>query len=298
MKRYEDNGSFWLSYSDLMASMFFIMLVLFIVYLVKDSMNHRELEREKQRTEQILIGVQATNEQLQQILQLDRQSKELSNSSMLGYDEEKKMFYTKDFVGVEIFNPNDDKIKPEYLDKVKEVGETLKVILGKLHQKNPRLSYQFVIGDTAMVKWEQKAVRTYNPDNQEMYWLSYRRALALYNKWRSQGLNLRDYNTEIIIAGGGFNGINRDNHIEDNNKRFIIQKVSRPNSEKLNQSESVRISETNKLKMYYPKYSKIDLVCGEMPKKSDENVIMTCAAAYTVKCLDFFSHSKSMFEFK
>ena len=96
------------------------------------------------------------------------------------------MFYTKDFVGVEIFNPNDDKIKPEYLDKVKEVGETLKVILGKLHQKNPRLSYQFVIGDTAMVKWEQKAVRTYNPDNQEMYWLSYRRALALYNKWSSQ----------------------------------------------------------------------------------------------------------------
>lgn len=65
-----------------------------------------------------------------------------------------------------------------------------------------------------------------------MYWLSYKRALALYNKWRSQGLNLRDYNTEIIIAGSGFNGINRDNRVEDNNKRFIIQiipKVSRPN---------------------------------------------------------------------
>ena len=99
MKRYEDNGSFWLSYSDLMASMFFIMLVLFIVYLVKDSMNHRELEREKQRTEQILIGVQATNEQLQQILQLDRQSKELSNSSMLGYDEEKKCSILKTLLG-------------------------------------------------------------------------------------------------------------------------------------------------------------------------------------------------------
>lgn len=142
------------------------------------------------------------------------------------------IFFAKDFVGVEIFNPNDDNIKPEYLDKVKEVGEALKVILEKLHSENPRFSYQLVIEGTAAIKWDQKVAGTFNPDNQEMYWLSYKRALALYNKWRSQGLNLRDYNTEIIIAGSGFNGINRDNRVEDNNKRFIIQiipKVSRPN---------------------------------------------------------------------
>lgn len=198
-------------------------------------MSYKELEREKQKTEQILAETQATNEQLQQILQLDQQFKELSNSSVLGYDEEKKMFFARDFVGVEIFNPNDDNIKPEYLDKVKEVGEALKIILEKLHSENPRFSYQLVIEGTAAIKWDQKVAGTFNPDNQEMYWLSYRRALALYNKWRSQGLNLRNYNTEIIIAGSGFNGINRDNRIEDNNKRFIIQiipKVSRPKPNK------------------------------------------------------------------
>lgn len=198
-------------------------------------MSYKELEREKQKTEQILAETQATNEQLQQILQLDQQFKELSNSSVLGYDEEKKMFFAKDFVGVEIFNPNDDNIKPEYLDKVKEVGEALKIILEKLHSENPRFSYQLVIEGTAAIKWDQKVAGTFNPDNQEMYWLSYRRALALYNKWRSQGLNLRNYNTEIIIAGSGFNGINRDNRVEDNNKRFIIQiipKVSRPKPNK------------------------------------------------------------------
>ena len=232
MKRKEDNGSFWLSYSDLMTSMFFIMLVLFIVCLVKVSISYKELEKEQQKTEQILAETKATNEQLQQILQLDRQFKELSNSSVLGYDEKKKMFYAKDFVGIEIFNSNEDKIKPEYLDKVNEVGHALEVILKKLHQENPNFSYQLVIEGTAAIKWEQKATGTYNPDNQEMYWLSYRRALALYNKWRSQGLNLRKYNTEVIIAGSGFNGINRDNVNENNNKRFIIQilpKISRPN---------------------------------------------------------------------
>lgn len=203
-------------------------------------MSYKELEREKQKTEHILAETQATNEQLQQILQLDQQFKELSNSSVLGYDEEKKMFFAKDFVGVEIFNPNDDNIKPEYLDKVKEVGEALRIILGKLHSENPRFSYQLVIEGTAAIKWDQKVAGTFNPDNQEMYWLSYRRALALYNKWRSQGLNLRNYNTEIIIAGSGFNGINRDNHVEDNNKRFIIQiipKVSRP---KANQESTTK----------------------------------------------------------
>ncbi len=107
----------------------------------------------------------------------------------------------------------------------------MQVILAKLHAENPRFSYQLVIEGTAAIKWEQKANGTYNPDNQEMYLLSYRRALALYNRWKAQCLDLRKYITEIIIVGSRFNGINRDNRVEDNNKRFIIQiipKVSRP----------------------------------------------------------------------
>ena len=77
----------------------------------------------------------------------------------------------------------------------------------------------------------KKANKTFNPDNQLMYSLSYNRALALYNRWLQKGLNLRKYNTEIIIAGSGFNGNNRDDKNEDNNKRFFIQivpKINRP----------------------------------------------------------------------
>lgn len=243
MKRHEDNGSFWLSYSDLMTSMFFIMLVLFIVCLVKVSMSFKELEREKQKTEQILAETKASNEQLQQILQLDKQFKELSNSTRLAYDEQKKMFYAKDFVGVEIFDPytgnnleEATKILDKYLPTVEAVGADLKSILDKLHHENPNFRYQLVIEGTAAIPWKEKVSGTYNADSPVMYNLSYRRALALYNMWK--GLNLRKYNTEIIIAGSGFNGINRDNIKEDNNKRFIIQiipKVSRPHPESKNE---------------------------------------------------------------
>lgn len=64
-----------------------------------------------------------------------------------------------------------------------------------------------------------------------MYSLSYNRALALYNRWLEKGLSLCKYNTEIIIARSGFNGNNRDDMNEDNNKRFFIQivpKINRP----------------------------------------------------------------------
>lgn len=173
----------------------------------------------------------ASNEQLQQILQLETQFEELGKSSDLKYIEEKKMFVAKDFIGIEIFNPNNDVIKPEFIETVDRVGKSLQEIVKRLHEKNPNLNFQLVIEGNAAIPWKYLKEHSYNADNLEMYKLSYRRALALYKRWRVKGLNFRNYNTEIIIAGSGFNGINRDMKVEENNKRFIIQiipKISRP----------------------------------------------------------------------
>lgn len=199
-------------------------------------MSYKELKKQQELTQILYDEAKASNEQLQQILQLDKQFKELSNSTRLAYDEQKKMFYAKDFVGIEIFNPYTGNnleeattIIDSLLTTVKAVGKDLKGILENLHQENPNFRYQLVIEGTAAIPWKEKVSGTYNADSPVMYNLSYRRALALYNMWKD--LDLRKYNTEIIIAGSGFNGINRDNHIENNNKRFIIQiipKVSRP----------------------------------------------------------------------
>lgn len=44
------------------------------------------------------------------------------------------------------------------------------------------------------------------------------------------------------------------------------------------------------LKILYPKFSRIDLVCGTMPQKSDTNVIFVGAAAFTGELLKEFKH--------
>ena len=220
---------FWTSYSDLMTSLFFAVFVLFVVVVVAMGTVNRQVQEAKEKLEKALEDANATNEQLNQILRLQDQFNTLTASSSLKYDEQKRMFYAKDFVGIEIFKPNEAVIKDEYLETVNKVGVDIKKLIDTLKVHNRDFKYQLVIEGTAAIPYKELRAGTFNPDNMGMYELSYRRALALYNKWK--GLNFRESNTEIIIAGSGFNGVNRDNIVEDNNKRFIIQiipKIEKP----------------------------------------------------------------------
>ncbi len=224
---------FWTSYSDLMTSLFFAVLVLFVVVVVAMGAVNRQVQEAKEKLEKALIDANATNEQLNQILRLQDQFNTLTTSSSLKYDEQKRMFYAKDFVGIEIFEPNKDIIKDEYVETVNRVGKDIKELIESLKANNKDFKYQLVIEGTAAIPYRELKAGTFNPDNVGMYELSYRRALALYNKWKH--LNFRESNTEIIIAGSGFNGINRDKIVEDNNKRFVIQiipKIEKPTENK------------------------------------------------------------------
>lgn len=209
-----------------MTSLFFAILVLFIVIIVAMGSVNRQITEANRELREARDSAMVASEEKDQILNLQEQFKTLANSTSLDYDVEKRMFYVKDFVGKPIFNSEDDNIKPEYLDMVDKVGKDIKLILDTLNTNNSSFKYLLVIEGMAAIPHEE--LNTYNPDNVEIYKFSYRRALALYLRWKH--LNFRASNTEIIIAGSGFNGINRDSN-QDNNKRFVIQiipKISKP----------------------------------------------------------------------
>ena len=173
---------FWTSYADLMTSMFFAMLVLFVVFVVAMGSANRRIQELLNKSEVENDSIKASNTQLQQIIKLNEQFETLTKSSSLNYDADKKMFYAKDLVGIEIFEPNDDDIKYEHLATVDKVGRDIKKLISSLKEKNSDIKYMLVIEGTAAIPYEQLRAGTYNSDNQGMYLLSYRRALALYNR--------------------------------------------------------------------------------------------------------------------
>ena len=56
-------------------------------------------------------------------------------------------------------------------------------------------------------------------------------------------------------------------------------------------SYAVTVETTANLNVYYPEFSKIDLVCGQMPKASQKDVEFCCEAAFTGELLNEFKHS-------
>ena len=58
-----------------------------------------------------------------------------------------------------------------------------------------------------------------------------------------------------------------------------------------NNNYAVTVETTANLNVYYPEYTKIDLVCGQMPKTSQKDVEFCCEAAFTGELVNEFKHS-------
>lgn len=66
-----------------------------------------------------------------------------------------------------------------------------------------------------------------------------------------------------------------------------IKDISMPEKRR----EYVSVQKRDGLVIYSPSFSRVDLVTGKMPAKSDEDVILVCEAAFTGERLDEFRHS-------
>lgn len=223
---------FWIGYSDLMTSLFFVMLVLFVVtigylnYQMKDNIDLiKKLKVKEKETSDLIENLKSVNQELsvtieqqEKLLKIEEQFKPLEENGEFYYLPECKKYVVKDLMGKEIFEPNETKIKQEYIATTIDVGEELEKLLKKLNIENPELSYLLVIEGNMANRYD----RSVSQDNKYGFTRSYERALTVYNLWLQHNINLRAYNTEIMICGSGFNGLCRDD-IEGNNKRFSIQ---------------------------------------------------------------------------
>lgn len=192
----KDSKFFWPSFTDLMTSLFFIMLVLYILTYLRLTHQHR-----------------ATQEQLRKIEQIQNAVKELPEQ-YFQYDSIYKRFSLVKNIE---FERGEDIIASNDIDYLINVGESIKSLIDtlKIKYKGQDIKYVIII--------EGMASKDNYTDN---YPLSYKRAWAVWKLWQSKGIVPDQSVAEIQIAGSGIGGIGRYSTSEEiKNQRILIQIV-------------------------------------------------------------------------
>lgn len=174
---------FWTSYSDMMTSLFFIMLVLFILVIV---LLHTRMEaiddvRKKYETE-----LKNIKELQQSIKDIDRKYFEL--------DTKFNRFTLKDVVvKFKEGSSNMEDIDAESREKLAMAGRAIVNFMIDARYKNPKAEYLVIIEG-------QASKDSYSRNDQ----LSYERALALFDYWQNDcRLSFGTLPCEVIISGSG-----------------------------------------------------------------------------------------------
>ncbi len=191
---------FWTSYSDLLTSLFFLMLVLYVVTfaVLKAEQNKYKADAEKlRRIQEIEKSVNAID------------------SNYFVYRPEFKKHILKVSVKFER-NKSDMSILTDTTKKeLVKAGSLIKEQVLKFKKDN--IKYLVVIEGQSSKNGDD--LEYYN------YKLSYDRALALLKFWQNNNIRLGEgelRNCEIVIAGSGQYGEPREKEDESKNQRFLI----------------------------------------------------------------------------
>lgn len=192
---------FWASYSDLMSSLFFVMLVLFILVI---ALLHKQITNiESERV--------ATEKQLNKIIEIEASVKNI-DKQFFDYDAEYKRHTLKNIeVSFNTASSNILDIPDLQRARLLQAGQAIKRFVDEAVEKNSDVKYLLIVEGQA-----SKDLYTKN------FELSYERALALVNYWKSNGLYFNPDNCEIIISGSGTDSPFRNPENEPSNQRFVI----------------------------------------------------------------------------
>jgi hypothetical protein len=188
---------FWLSYSDLMTSLFFVMLVLFI--FVFSTQN------------KLISDLNADKLELERIKEIEKTVNNIDKNYFY-YDSVNK----KHILNMSFLYPtgNDDitKIIPDKRSDLIKAGQAIKSLILK-YTEEENIKYLVVVeGQASNDGWNG------NDD------LSYHRAQSLVNLWKANNVGLEKLkNCEIVIAGSGVKGVPREQpDTPPANQRFLI----------------------------------------------------------------------------
>jgi hypothetical protein len=188
---------FWLSYSDLMTSLFFVMLVLFVlVYTMQNKMIGELGEKGRE---------------LDKIKEIEKTINNIDTAYFKYDTENKKHILNMQFLFPRGSDDISSIIPDKRLDLIK-AGNIIKRLILKYPEKE-NIKYLIVIeGQASKDNW---------PGNDD---LSYHRAQSLIKFWEQNDIGLNKLKScEVIIAGSGERGIPRTQpDIGNANQRFLI----------------------------------------------------------------------------
>lgn len=216
MNKKKTGSHFWPSYSDLMTSLFFLMLVLFVLTIISLRNTLIEAERLRKVSEEQLRNVQQIQEAVNQ-LPTDYFEEDVSNKRWILKRSYSPSFKKTDF-DVRVLNDTTRLIK---------VGTSLMGVIQKLNimKEDPKYKDMDI---TYLVVIEGMASKDSYYDNDA---LSYKRALSLYYLWKRNGISFEKSQCEVQVSGSGIRGRGRFNEdgynpeYEEKNQRIIIQIV-------------------------------------------------------------------------
>lgn len=202
---------FWTSYSDLMTSMFFVMLVLFVVAIIAMS---RALQNETR--------LRVENEkQIKKIHDIENSIQNI-DSIWFDYNEIHKKHVLKIDVSFDVGQSDITNIPIETREELYKAGLAIDQFLKKAkHEFGESVNYLLIIEGQAS-----------NDGYSRNFELSYERALSLYKYLqKNRQLDLKRENCEVLICGSGTEGNMRaypDNAGNKKNQRFLIHILPKP----------------------------------------------------------------------
>lgn len=204
MSKSKKESFFWTSYSDLMTSLFFVMLVLFVLTIALLHRKMVDVENEKKATQAQLDKISEIEEAVNRI-----------DTTYFDYNDIYKKHVLKIRVNFPVGVSNMDVIDDYTQSELRKAGSSIQNSLKKISQEYPEIKYLLVI--------EGQASKDNYPRNYE---LSYERALALNRFWANNSIDFGT-NCEVLISGSGTGGTMREDE-ERLNQRFLIHIVPKP----------------------------------------------------------------------